>query len=500
MLHDRPGAEPRRTYRNPAFDWSAAAIPFILLPGGLALGVRLGTMSAWATLGAGYLGVSTLFVVGLRRLRVVADGDGLTVVNYISTRRIPWTEVRAIRIAVVFGSTIGTIERADGRRVRARALTVLPSTGGLAYVTQACRELEAAWHRHLLAQGVTPIEADQPSRDAWRRTDLRRAGRWLQYVSVLWLLLCLFFIGLGVVQVWSNLYDRPGVYARLRVEGIPATAHIAECRAGLGGGNGWDCALTVHVGGATTTFVYPENSDQFDGLAIGAPVAVLVDPRHRANIYTVRDVEENTNTGWGPVAWFGVVMIALGVGGLLLFRGLVLPWYRVDRALETWVSTGGHGVPRDAAPQAAPRARLARRFVRAGWIAACVLCLATGAVALWSSFVYVPGAYAGLRADGIAETARLGACTSFGCDLIVKLGSTTTTVGYSGPSDQFSGRPTGAQVRVLVDPHDPTDVYTVRDVEGNADAGWSGTAWVGVGLVAAGLLGALLYVRLLRRW
>jgi hypothetical protein len=60
---------------------------------------------------------------------------------------------------------------------------------------------------------------------------------------------------------------------------------------------------------------YPENSAQFNGLSDGASVPVLVDPRDPNIVYTVRDVEQRTNTR--GFALTGLVFIVPGVLGLV---------------------------------------------------------------------------------------------------------------------------------------------------------------------------------------
>jgi hypothetical protein len=127
-------------------------------------------------------------------------------------------------------------------------------------------------------------------------------------------------VGLGVHGLVTSFVTRPHAYDALESRGVVRRATVVECRAGLGGGRGRACELTLSYGGSTRTWVYGENSAQFDGLAPGAQVEMLVDPRHPDTAYTRTDVAARTNTGWGPVAFFsvGALVLALGLASALL--------------------------------------------------------------------------------------------------------------------------------------------------------------------------------------
>ena len=129
----------------------------------------------------------------------------------------------------------------------------------------------------------------------------------------------LFMIGFGASTSWQELVALPQTYARLRLEGIPATAHLVVCAPGIGGGRGIGCRLGLRGREETRDWDYPENSGQFESLTPGAPVAMLVDPSDPTTAYTVRDVEEGTNAGWGPVVLFGIALSLGGLGGLAWF-------------------------------------------------------------------------------------------------------------------------------------------------------------------------------------
>jgi hypothetical protein len=75
------------------------------------------------------------------------------------------------------------------------------------------------------------------------------------------------------------------------------------------------CQLSLRFDGRVRTWDYPEDSTQFEGLTVGAPIPVLVDPTDSSIVYTLRDVEHRTNAGTSPVFWYGVVLVVLGLAG-----------------------------------------------------------------------------------------------------------------------------------------------------------------------------------------
>lgn len=152
-------------------------------------------------------------------------------------------------------------------------------------------------------------------RDAECRT--RRWGKKAGVYSVIWIAVCLFLIGLGIARFSSSRHSLPGAYATLEKRGVRATARIDECAPGLGGGRGVACRLTLRFRGRMKTWVYPEDSSQFDGLPTHAPVSVLVDPENPELVYTAVDVHQRTNTG--DVAYLGLFFAVPGALGLLAF-------------------------------------------------------------------------------------------------------------------------------------------------------------------------------------
>lgn len=152
---------------------------------------------------------------------------------------------------------------------------------------------------------------------------MRRWGAPSWFMTTIWILLCLFFIGFGASTVWEAFFALPAAYDRLEAAGVPAIAVIDECRAGLGGGRGVACRISMDFEGVTRAWVYPENSPQFDGLGPGDRVPMLVDPTSPDVAYTVTDVSARTNTGWTG-ALFGEVLVFVGLAGLVFEANLWL--------------------------------------------------------------------------------------------------------------------------------------------------------------------------------
>jgi hypothetical protein len=137
-------------------------------------------------------------------------------------------------------------------------------------------------------------------------------------------LVCLFFVGFGLHTMWQSTVTLPRQYDRLEAQGVPATATVDECAPRLGGGRGVACRVTMTFNGSSRTWVYPENSHQFEILPAGSSVAMLVDPRDIHDAYTVTDVSARTNAGFGIVAGVGAFFAAVGVAGFAFMAWLRL--------------------------------------------------------------------------------------------------------------------------------------------------------------------------------
>lgn len=152
----------------------------------------------------------------------------------------------------------------------------------------------------------------------------RRARHWLAFYGVIWALLCLFFVVFGAYSAWDSYHRLPQRYARLRTHGVQATANLVKCAPGIGGGRGVGCRVSLRFAGHARTWDYPEDVRQFEGLRAGAPIPVLVDASDPATVYTVRDVERQTNAGASsPLLWFGVVLVGIGLAGFAWLLRLV---------------------------------------------------------------------------------------------------------------------------------------------------------------------------------
>jgi hypothetical protein len=244
-----------------------------------------------------------LFV--LRRPRLSADEQGLTIVNLLRTRHVPWVDVGRLEAS---RSDLGlAVQLRDGRILHAWVLTPNPSSGySFARRGEIVAELRQL-HARATGSHVAGV-VDAPLRD-------RRAGWSNRFVLAIWLVLSLFFAGLGIYLTWHSVVALPRTYAHLRSSGVPATAQLEWC-GHYEGGNGLDCRLQLSYAGTTRTWEYPNDVHQFHGLPLGAPIAMLVDPAHPTIAYTVHDVDANTNAGWGIVSFFGVALVLAGAIGL----------------------------------------------------------------------------------------------------------------------------------------------------------------------------------------
>lgn len=124
---------------------------------------------------------------------------------------------------------------------------------------------------------------------------------------------CLFAVGFGVYATWHSLLTMPHTYSRLADHGVAATATLQRCAPGLGGGRGTACQLSMAYGQTHRTWVYPENSAQFETLPTGATIPMLIDPADPHTAYTAVDVRAQTNAGFGPLTTFGLVCLLGGV-------------------------------------------------------------------------------------------------------------------------------------------------------------------------------------------
>jgi Bacterial PH domain/Protein of unknown function (DUF3592) len=259
-----------------------------------------------------------LIVLGLgggafaaRRPRLKADEDGLTVANLVCTVRIPWSDIAGFGLewsGAVMGRCLA-VERRDGTHVKVLVVTDSPRSG---YSSRRVQEIVAELRRRLVAAGGS-LAADQPedtfgsSREPRRRRGLR------VYYAVTWLVLCVFLVTFGSYVAWNSAVKLPHTYAALRTNGIHATADFAGCS--VIDIRTTECRLSLRYQGRTRTWDYQNDYAQFNHLAVGAPVDVLIDPNNPTTVYTVRDVVTHDNAGFGVLSAFGVVMALLGMTG-----------------------------------------------------------------------------------------------------------------------------------------------------------------------------------------
>ena len=167
-----------------------------------------------------------------------------------------------------------------------------------------------------------------------RRVPAARYGIGLRVGVASFVLVCLFVIGLGVYSIWNSVVSLPATYAALQESGVPANAKIDRCASGIGGGRGVGCELSLTYAGSRLVWDYPENSAQFARLPGGSLVSVLVDPAHPDTVYTVTDVRARTNTGFGPMAIFGIACVLAGLLGVWLLRRTLSAFPRPVPALR----------------------------------------------------------------------------------------------------------------------------------------------------------------------
>jgi hypothetical protein len=113
----------------------------------------------------------------------------------------------------------------------------------------------------------------------------------------------------------SDLVTLPSAYADLSHQGVPVTARLVSCTEG-----GDDsCALSFTYADATTTWTYPQDTVQFDGVPIGSAVPLLVDRSDPSLRYTTYDVDSRFNAGFGIATVGGLVIMATGGVTVLLW-------------------------------------------------------------------------------------------------------------------------------------------------------------------------------------
>jgi hypothetical protein len=260
----------------------------------------------------------------LRRPRLRVTEHAVTVANLFTTSRIPWSRIRGFSYGRHGRAWCVRVERTDGSLVPVRVLSDDVRAGG--YSPEQTSEVVAKLRARLEAQtgirdqgrmvdlgGGTALEVESLGGSDLAGRRIRRQLR-----AYIWggIVLGLFFVGLGISSV-LDAAQRPHVYGRLRSDGVRLAARFDGC----GPVDRFDrtsqdsvCRLSVTYGGQTRRWDYGDDYPQFDHLAVGAPVPVLLDPAHPTTVFTVHDVATNDNSGmFSIVGLFGVGMIVLGV-------------------------------------------------------------------------------------------------------------------------------------------------------------------------------------------
>lgn len=114
--------------------WVRAALGLVFVPGSLLVlgsGAMLLTTESVAGILGALLCLSLVLFIGLvwfvgTRIQFLVDDDGITIVHYLRTRRIPWEQVAVIEQSSsywTFGATVVVLREPVGRRITALATT-----------------------------------------------------------------------------------------------------------------------------------------------------------------------------------------------------------------------------------------------------------------------------------------------------------------------------------------------------------------------------------------
>jgi hypothetical protein len=314
-------------------------------------GIVLAGVALWASTGDAF-GLSLLAVLAaitawsLRRPRLVITERRITVANLLTTRRIRWADIAGFGYGEHGRAWCTEVELKDGSKVPVRVLSDNVETGGnpservSAIVADLRTRLEA--HTGIRSTPSKAVALDDgttvdPELIPAVSVRARRAGRQLKWTFGSMVVLGLFFIGLGISTI-VDAGQRPHTYAVLRDHGVRLDARFAGC----GHVDRFDknerddvCRLTVRYLGRTRTWDYQDDYPQFDHIAVGALVPVLLDPNHPATVFTVRDVDTNDNAGvFSITGLFGIGMVLAGAGIVIYLIRLALRMRRSSRRFD----------------------------------------------------------------------------------------------------------------------------------------------------------------------
>jgi hypothetical protein len=137
-----------------------------------------------------------------------------------------------------------------------------------------------------------------------------RSTRRVMVALAFWWLVPATFVGLAGWGTYETMVKLPRDYSSLEQRGIRFEATFAGCTRGL------DETCRLRLPERPTVWQYAHNHQQFDGLAVGDPVEVVVDPEDPARRYTALDLQRHTNEGFGVLFMFSILLGIAGVVGV----------------------------------------------------------------------------------------------------------------------------------------------------------------------------------------
>jgi hypothetical protein len=303
----------REVLRNPAL---MKRVPFLvgfLVVLGFLQGDDRGTAMIF------WVAAAIALVFSVRPSLTIAP-EGLIVSNMLA-RRYLWDDIIDIEDHPrLYGSTL-RLQLKNGRPKYAWAVASGKGRWGADWIDETIARVRARWQ----------LEATPSLRSAGRSPYLPREQQsfWARGSIEIWTILALmvFFIGLGTYITWDAVATRPAVYETLEQRGVKTDARVDYHEVGFSGRDNY-YSLTVTFRGGTYSTHYHNNYKQFESVQPGDTVPALVDPENPEVIYTVADVHEGTNAGFGVLAAFGIAMTIAGLYGLVYFIRL---WWGPDR-------------------------------------------------------------------------------------------------------------------------------------------------------------------------
>jgi hypothetical protein len=280
----------RVTYRN-------SGLPKVLLGTGVALALLSWLVGSWLATSL-IMGLWVVVSVSSYRLRVVADDDGVRVVNYFSTSTLLWTEIsRVDDDGNMNGGPLCRFELRTGGRVRAWGLYGGQYGLGADYIQSTITDLERRRKEH--PGPHHPHNPTRAQRGAARQgqSDPRNVAQWLG-----------FLLG-GVALIIFGLYLMNNALAFNRF-GVPANGTVVS----VSGFREPAITVTYVVGNVVIT----STADEWLGVPrVGSHVAIVYDRRDPTR---VTDAAVAGTTG-AFVEAFGIIAVGLiAIVGILFLR------------------------------------------------------------------------------------------------------------------------------------------------------------------------------------